>query len=108
MGETSEPPDARGLAAQFKKTKTTEKKVGAVLASLPRLGSRAQLDPCPLSGALRTQAGHALKSEKCQQTDIGARRQGGREAGERVAQSVSCQNRPARKPDILGERQDVS
>jgi hypothetical protein len=29
-------------------------------------GSRARLDPCPLSGALRTQAGHRLRSEKCQ------------------------------------------
>ena len=32
------PLDARGLAAQFKRTKTTEKKVGEVLASLARLG----------------------------------------------------------------------
>ncbi|WP_249779886.1 type IIL restriction-modification enzyme MmeI [Bradyrhizobium sediminis] len=30
--------DAKGLAAQFKRTKTTEKKVGEVLASLARLG----------------------------------------------------------------------
>src|SRR5258707_1165475 len=28
-------------------------------------GSRAPLDPCPLSGALRTQTGHPLRSEKC-------------------------------------------
>jgi hypothetical protein len=35
-------------------------------------------------------------------------RQGGREAGERVVLSVSCPDRSARKPDILGERQDVS
>src|SRR6266568_8538460 len=26
-------------------------------------GSRARLDPCPLSGALRTQTGHPLRSE---------------------------------------------
>jgi hypothetical protein len=32
------PLDAKGLAAQFKRTKTTEKKVGEVLASLARLG----------------------------------------------------------------------
>jgi hypothetical protein len=34
----SHPLDAKGLAAQFKRTKTTEKKVGEVLASLARLG----------------------------------------------------------------------
>jgi hypothetical protein len=32
------PSDAMGLAAQFKRTKTTERKVGEVLASLARLG----------------------------------------------------------------------
>jgi hypothetical protein len=32
------PLDAAGLAAQFKRTKTTEKRVGDVLASLARLG----------------------------------------------------------------------
>lgn len=34
----SVPLDAKGLAAEFKRTKTTEKKVGEVLASLARLG----------------------------------------------------------------------
>ena len=34
----SQPLDAKGLAAQFKRTKNTEKKVGEVLASLARLG----------------------------------------------------------------------
>jgi hypothetical protein len=34
----SGPIDAKGLAAQFKRTKTTERKVGEVLASLARLG----------------------------------------------------------------------
>jgi hypothetical protein len=34
----SVPLDAMGLAAEFKRTKTTEKKVGEVLASLARLG----------------------------------------------------------------------
>jgi hypothetical protein len=32
------PLDAKGLAEQFKRTKTTEKKAGEVLASLARLG----------------------------------------------------------------------
>jgi hypothetical protein len=32
------PLDAKGLAAQFKRTRTTEKRVGEVLASLARLG----------------------------------------------------------------------
>lgn len=34
----TEPLDARSLAAQFKRTRTTEKKIGEVLASLARLG----------------------------------------------------------------------
>jgi hypothetical protein len=38
LATASEPLDAKGLAAQFKRTKTTEKKVGEVLASLARLG----------------------------------------------------------------------
>jgi hypothetical protein len=38
LAAANEPLDAKGLAAQFKKTKTTEKKVGEVLASLARLG----------------------------------------------------------------------
>ena len=38
LAATSEPVDAKGLAAQFKKTRTTEKKIGEVLASLARLG----------------------------------------------------------------------
>jgi hypothetical protein len=38
LAAASEPLDARGLAALFKRTKTTEKKVGEVLASLARLG----------------------------------------------------------------------
>jgi hypothetical protein len=38
LAAASEPLDAKGLAAQFKKAKTTEKKVGEVLASLARLG----------------------------------------------------------------------
>ena len=38
LAAASQPLDARGLAAQFKRTKTTEKKVGEVLASLARLG----------------------------------------------------------------------
>ena len=38
LAAASEPLDAKGLAAQFKRTKTTEKKVGEVLASLARLG----------------------------------------------------------------------
>jgi hypothetical protein len=38
LAAASEPFDAKGLAAQFKRTKTTEKKVGEVLASLARLG----------------------------------------------------------------------
>jgi hypothetical protein len=32
------PLDARSLAAQFRRTRTTDKKVGEVLASLARLG----------------------------------------------------------------------
>jgi hypothetical protein len=36
----SEPLDAKGLAAQFKRVKTTEKKVGEVLASLARHGRK--------------------------------------------------------------------
>jgi hypothetical protein len=38
LASTSEPADAKGLAAQFRRTKNTEKKVGEVLASLARLG----------------------------------------------------------------------
>jgi restriction-modification enzyme MmeI-like protein len=38
LATASEPLDAKGLAAQFKRTKTTERKVGEVLASLARLG----------------------------------------------------------------------
>jgi hypothetical protein len=38
LAAASGPLDAKGLAAQFKRTKTTEKKVGEVLASLARLG----------------------------------------------------------------------
>jgi hypothetical protein len=38
LAAAGEPLDARGLAAQFKRTKTTEKKVSEVLASLARLG----------------------------------------------------------------------
>ena len=38
LAAASQPLDAKGLAAQFKRTKTTEKKVGDVLASLARLG----------------------------------------------------------------------
>jgi len=38
LAAATEPLDAKGLAAQFKRTKTTEKKVREVLASLLRLG----------------------------------------------------------------------
>jgi hypothetical protein len=38
LAGASEPLDAKGLAGQFKRTKTTEKKVDEVLASLARLG----------------------------------------------------------------------
>jgi hypothetical protein len=38
LAAASEPLDAKGLAARFKRTKTTEKKVAEVLASLARLG----------------------------------------------------------------------
>jgi hypothetical protein len=38
LAATDKPIDARALAAQFKRTRTTEKKVGDVLASLTRLG----------------------------------------------------------------------
>jgi hypothetical protein len=38
LAATSEPLEARGLAALFKPTKGTEKKVSGVLASLARLG----------------------------------------------------------------------
>jgi len=38
LAAATAPLDAKGLAAQFKRTKTTEKKVGEVLASLARLG----------------------------------------------------------------------
>jgi len=38
LAAASEPLDANGLAAQFKRTKTTEKRVADVLASLARLG----------------------------------------------------------------------
>src|SRR5882757_10277975 len=38
LAAANRPLDARGLAAQFKQTKTTEEKVGEVLASLARLG----------------------------------------------------------------------
>ena len=38
LAAATQPTDARGLAAQFKRTRTTEKKIGDVLASLARLG----------------------------------------------------------------------
>jgi hypothetical protein len=38
LAAANEPLDAKGLAAQFKRTRTTEKKVSEVLASLARLG----------------------------------------------------------------------
>lgn len=38
LAAASAPLDAKGLAEQFKRTKTTEKKVGEILASLARLG----------------------------------------------------------------------
>jgi hypothetical protein len=38
LAAANKPIDAKGLAAQFKRTKTTDKKVGDVLASLARLG----------------------------------------------------------------------
>jgi hypothetical protein len=38
LATANAPLDAKGLAEQFKRTKTTEKKVGEVLASLARLG----------------------------------------------------------------------
>jgi restriction-modification enzyme MmeI-like protein len=38
LAAASQPLDANGLAAQFRRTKTTEKKIGEVLASLARLG----------------------------------------------------------------------
>jgi hypothetical protein len=38
LAAASQPLDAKGLTAQFKRHKTTEKKVGEVLASLARLG----------------------------------------------------------------------
>ena len=38
LAEATAPLDAKGLAAQFKRTKTTEKKVAEVLSSLARLG----------------------------------------------------------------------
>ena len=38
LAAASKPLDAKGLAAQFKRTKTTEKKVGEVLSALARLG----------------------------------------------------------------------
>jgi hypothetical protein len=38
LGNTNGPLDAKLLATQFKRTKTTEKKIGEVLASLARLG----------------------------------------------------------------------
>jgi hypothetical protein len=38
LAAVSEPLDAKGLAAQFKRTKTTEKKVSEVLSALARLG----------------------------------------------------------------------
>jgi hypothetical protein len=38
LAGANQPIDAKGLAAQFRRTKTTEKKVGEVLASLARLG----------------------------------------------------------------------
>jgi hypothetical protein len=38
LAAAKQPIDAKGLAAQFKRTKTTDKKVGDVLASLARLG----------------------------------------------------------------------
>jgi hypothetical protein len=40
LAAASEPLDAKGLAAQFKRVKTTEKKVGEVLASLARHGRK--------------------------------------------------------------------
>jgi hypothetical protein len=44
-------------------SRTKSPRLGRVLMNR---GSRARLDPCPLSGALRTQTGHPLRSEKCQ------------------------------------------
>ena len=44
LAAASEPLDAKGLAAQFKRAKTTETKVGEVLASLSRLGYVASDD----------------------------------------------------------------
>jgi hypothetical protein len=38
LAAANQPLDAKGLAAQFKRTKTTDKKVADVLASLARLG----------------------------------------------------------------------
>lgn len=38
LAAAAEPLDAKGLAAQFRRTRTTEKRVGDVLASLARLG----------------------------------------------------------------------
>jgi hypothetical protein len=44
LSEAEGPIDAKGLAAQFRRTKSTEKKVGEVLASLARLGYVASAD----------------------------------------------------------------
>jgi hypothetical protein len=44
LSTASAPLDAKGLAAQFKRAKTTEKKIGEVLASVARLGYVASVD----------------------------------------------------------------
>jgi len=44
LAGANDPLDAKDLAAQFKRTKTTEKKVGEVLSSLARLGYVASDD----------------------------------------------------------------
>ncbi len=49
LAAASQPLDAVGLAAQFKRTKTTEKKVGEVLASLARLGYVITTDGTPFT-----------------------------------------------------------
>ncbi len=44
LAAANQPLDAKGLAAQFKRTKTTDKKIAAVLASLARLGYVTTVD----------------------------------------------------------------
>ncbi|UGX96775.1 hypothetical protein G6321_00017180 [Bradyrhizobium barranii subsp. barranii] len=44
LAAANQPLDAKGLAAQFKRTKTTDKKVADVLASLARLGYVSSVD----------------------------------------------------------------